>query len=254
MFFILSKVLFYLAMPITWILLLVLVALFTRRKRLKLYLYRVAAVLLLFFTNPFFANEAWLWWEVPPVLMKDVGAYDAGIILTGVTNTTKSPHDRVHFERGADRVLHALQLYREGRIRKIIISGGSGALVARHATEAAELKHVLLLAQVPEHDILLEEKSRNTHENAKYTKELLQQHPELKKLLLITSGFHMRRATACFEKQGIRTDPFSADFTSKDRSFYPDALLVPQEQALANWQRLFREVLGYLIYKVIGYA
>ncbi|WP_125077669.1 hypothetical protein [Rufibacter latericius] len=47
-------------------------------------------VLLLLFTNPFLSNEAWLAWEPRAVLMQDVKTYDAGIVLTGVTEVNKA--------------------------------------------------------------------------------------------------------------------------------------------------------------------
>ncbi|MDX5346189.1 MAG: YdcF family protein [Hymenobacteraceae bacterium] len=253
MFFILSKILFYLILPLTWIIAILLVALLVKRQKLKIKLFTIAAVLLLIFTNPFLANEAWLWWEVPPTPINQVGQYDAAIILTGITNPDKSPHDRVYINRGADRVLHPLQLYRLGKADKLIITGGSGSLTDKQNTEAGELKKILLMAAVPEEDILIEDRSRNTRENALFTKELLQQHPELQKLLVVTSAFHMRRAAGCFEKVGVEADYFSTDFYTRDRSFTPDALLAPDVNALHEWQKLFHEIAGYVMYKLMGY-
>ncbi|WP_242478980.1 hypothetical protein [Hymenobacter lapidiphilus] len=135
MFFLLSKLLDFLLSPALWIVGLLLVGLLWRKRQLLW----AAAAALLFFTNPFLANEALLAWERPPVTLQQLGTgYDAGILLTGITDVQKSPHDRVYLGAGADRLLHTLWLYRAGRIRRIIISGGSGAAfdsVAR--TEAA---------------------------------------------------------------------------------------------------------------------
>ena len=106
---------------------------------------------------------------------------------------------------------------------------------------------------VPAEAILVEDKSRNTHENAAFTKVLLQQQPQLKKLLLVTSAFHMRRAKGCFQKESIQADVYPADFYASDRSFDLTVIL-PQESSLANWRRLFHEMLGYVVYKVMGYC
>jgi uncharacterized SAM-binding protein YcdF (DUF218 family) len=254
MFFILSKLLFYLVMPLTWILIALFYAIFTRHQNRRKKALVTATILLLFFTNPFISNEAWLAWEHPPTPINKLQQYDAAIILTGITNTDKSPHDRVYLQKGADRVMLPLQLYKEGYIQKIIISGGSGSLTPKTPTEAAQLKRLLLYAGVPADVILTEEKSRNTHENALFTKALLQQQPQLKKLLLVTSAFHMRRAPACFQKQGISADGFSTDFYTSDRSFSMDQLLIPQELHLYHWQKLFHEVLGFIVYKIMGYC
>ena len=254
MFFVLSKVLFYLLMPLTWILVFVCLSIWAKKERTKKRAGIIALVLLLLFTNPFLSNETWLAWEVPPTPMASLPPYDAAIVLTGISNQEKSPHDRVYIERGADRILLPLRLHQEGRIRKIIISGGSGTVTGSYTPEAVELQQILLYAGVPPSDILIETSSRNTHENALFTKALLKQHPDLNKLLLVTSAFHMRRAAACFQKAGIKADAFATDFYTTDRTFLPDDTIVPQEKYLYYWQKLFHEILGYLMYKLMGYC
>jgi uncharacterized SAM-binding protein YcdF (DUF218 family) len=253
MFFILSKILYYLAMPITWILAALLVAVFAKKQTRKNKGLIATLILLLFFTNPFLINEALLLWETPPTPIRSVGNYDAAIILTGMSNQEKSPHDRMYVGSAADRVLHPLHLYREGRFQYFVISGGSGSLRRTYSTEAAEIKNLLVRAGIPDSLILVEEQSRNTYENAQFTARLLQEHPQLKKLLLVTSAFHIRRAKGCFDKAGVPTHTFATDFYTSDRAFTPDRLLVPQEASLYKWQKLIHEMLGYAIYKAMGY-
>ena len=254
MFFYLSKILDFLLQPIVWILLLLALGLFWKWREARRYFYLAAFGLLLLLTNPFLINEAWLAWEKPPVPLKEMPVYDAGIVLTGITSGTKSPHDRVYLNKGADRIMHALMLYRKGKIKRIIITGGSGAITKRHATEADELRSLLKMAAVPDSVILIENKSRNTRENAKFTAELLKQHPALKNNVLITSAFHMRRAEACFDKAGLKPALFPADFYSSDRLYTPDELIMPQEKALSEWSVLVHEMVGFFIYKLMGYA
>ncbi|WP_205502558.1 YdcF family protein [Rufibacter psychrotolerans] len=254
MFFLLSKLLQYLISPLLWIIALLVLGLVFKNPAKKRKAYAAGILLLLFFTNPFLVNEAWLAWEPAPVLMRQVQQYDAVIVLTGVTEPNKSPHDRVHYGEGAERILDAIQLYKMGKLQKIIISGGSGAIKDVARTEARHLQQTALYAGVPRHAILLEERSRNTRENALFTKELLGTQPQGQRLLLITSAFHLRRAQGCFEKAGLPVDPFPADFQTHDRSFYPDDLLIPDAEALWKWSRLIHEWVGYLTYKVLGYA
>lgn len=254
MFFFLSKVFFYIVMPLTWILALLFYALFTKKENRRKRALITVTVLLLFFTNPFIVNEAWLLWEHPPTPYAQLRKYDAAIILTGITNKDKTPEDRVYTNKGADRVLQPLRLFKEGFVKKIIISGGSGSLSHEETSESADLKTILVCSGIPERDILLEQKSRNTHENAVFTRILLNQHPEFKRLLLVTSAFHIRRADGCFKKEGIKADVFSADFYTTNRSFSLDDLIVPQEQCLYLWQKLFHEVLGYIVYDIVDYC
>jgi len=253
MFFYLSKLLDFLLLPIVWIFALLLLGLILKKPLLRKRFLIAGIGLLLFLSNPFIINDALLAWEKPPVPIAELPVYDAGIVLTGITSGDKSPHDRVYFNKGADRIMHALQLYRQGKIRKIIITGGSGAILQRYGTEADELQKILLQANVPETDILVENKSRNTRENALFTKELLDKNPEIKSTLLITSAFHMRRSEGCFQKAGLQPDLFPADFYTVDRSFTPDDLLLPQEYCLHYWSVLVHEMVGFFMYKVLGY-
>ena len=254
MFFVLSKILYFLIAPLVWILLALFVALFTKKEKRKRIALLTATVLVVVFTNPFISNEAWLLWERSPKPMASLPAYDAAIILTGLTEMDKSPHDRVYTNKGADRVLHTIQLYKQGKCRYIIVSGGNGSLQDKFSTEAVSLQKILLNAGVPDSVILLEDKSRNTYENAQFTKRLLDQRPALKKLLLVTSAFHMRRSEACFKKAGVQADTFPADFYTYDRAWEPSRLIIPEEKVLVHWQKLIHEVAGYVIYKMAGYC
>jgi len=253
MFFILSKLLDFVVNPLFWILALFVFGLFSRESSQKRKAYRAGIFALLFFTNSFLVNEAWLAWEPEAVFMNDVQPADAAIVLTGITQPNKSPHDRVHYNEGSERILDAIQLYKMGKVRKILISGGSGSTQKVEHTEAEDLQQTALFAGVPKSDILLEQRSRNTRENALYTKELLAKHPELEKLLLITSAFHMRRAQDCFQKVGLTFDTFPADFQTYDSNFNWGSI-VPEASALYKWERLIHEWTGLVVYKVLGYA
>src|SRR5215213_3409990 len=96
MFFILSKILYYLVMPLTWILAALLLALFAKREKIRRRSLIMATLLVAFFTNPFLTNEAFLLWEHPPTPVSKVQQYDAAIILTGFTSQGKSPGDRIY--------------------------------------------------------------------------------------------------------------------------------------------------------------
>ncbi|RPD48554.1 YdcF family protein [Hymenobacter sediminis] len=254
MFFVLSKLLDFILSPTLWLVGLLVLALLLRKSRWGHRLKVAALVLALVLTNGALVNEALLAWEVPPVTLRELGRHDAGVLLTGITNGRKSPHDRVYVEQGADRLLHTLWLYRAGYIRKIIVSGGSGALGgAKTRTEAEELGILLRLAGVPRQDILLETRSRNTRENALNTKSLLAQHPEIKSIVLITSAFHERRALGCFRGVGLQPSVFPASFYSSDRQPTLTYWLIPSDEAPRLWGILVHEVAGYVVYRVRGY-
>ncbi|MFC7668642.1 YdcF family protein [Hymenobacter humi] len=254
MFFLLSKFLDVVLLPTVWLLALLLAALLARQPRQRQWLL-AALVLLLVGTNTALVNEALLAWERPPVPLSALPSRsDAAVLLTGITEVDKSPHDRVYLQHGADRLTNALWLYRAGRVRVIIISGGSGAVLEKAHTEAADLATLLRLAGVPNRAILVEDQSRNTRENASFTKRLLAAHPDIKSLVLVTSAFHERRALGCFEKVGLRPVPFPAGFLSEDRRPTPDFWLLPSPEPLKNLSILLHEIAGWLTYKLLGYC
>ena len=255
MLFLLSKVLDFVLLPTVWLLALLVTALLVRPPQRKRQLLLAATTLLLLSTNSALVNELLLAWERPAVPLSALPARsDAAVLLTGVTEVSKSPHDRVYLGPGADRFTNALWLYRAGRVRCIIVSGGSGAVLAKAHTEAADLATLLRLAGVPARAILLEQQSRNTHENALFTKRLLAAHPDIRSLVLVTSAFHQRRALGCFQKVGLNPIPFPAGFRTTDRSATPDYWLVPSPIALENLSLLLHELAGWLSYKALGYS
>lgn len=254
MFFVLSKTLNYLTMPLVIVSLLLLASWVIRKTKWKKRLFVAGVCLFLFWTNEFIANELMLLWEVPPTPFEEVHkSYDWGIVLSGVAKSEMEPDDRVYFNKGADRVTHAVQLYKKGLLKKILISGGSGRLLKIGEREANDLSSAMIMMGVNSADIVVESNSRNTHESAVEVKKILEKISRPEDCLLITSGFHMRRSLGCFAKGGWPTDVFSTDFLTHKRTFTFDVLFIPKLEALIIWQHLIKEIVGYVSYSAVGY-
>ena len=118
---------------------------------------------------------------------------------------------RVVYSTSVDRLLQAMELYHSGKIKKILLTGGSGFVNFQDWKESGLIAKVLLKSGVKQEDIILENNSRNTYENAEMSAVILKQHYPNARCILITSAFHMRRSLACFAKAGITMDPFSVD-------------------------------------------
>lgn len=193
-------------------------------------------------------------WEIPATPYKEIKKkYEWGILLSGVTKAEMKPNDRVYFSRGADRVIHTVQLYKLGIIKKILVSGGSGRLLDIGEQESNDLADAMILMGVNPEDIVIESDSRNTHESAMAVKKILLERTKPNQCILITSGYHMRRSIGCFNKLDWQMDSFSADFLSHPRSFTFDILFIPKIDALTTWHHLFKETVGYISYSVAGY-
>lgn len=255
MFFILSKILYYLVMPASILTLCFLGFFFFRSPLWKKRSLYTGLVLFYLFTNVFVSNELLLWWEEAPKDYFELAPeYEVALVFTGMTNMYKSPKDRVHFNKGADRLMQAVHLYQQGRVKKIMLTGGSGQLLDDEVKEADLLYSVLMDCAVDPTDIILENQAMNTYQNALYSAQLLRENNIQGKVLLISSAFHMKRSAACLSKQNVDFDTFSVDFYSMDRSFTPDVLFIPNEEAFSRWRLLIHEICGYIVYKIVGYA
>lgn len=194
-----------------------------------------------------------LWWEYDPIPISETQEYDVGIVFSGVTKGSKTPRDRVYFNQGADRITHTLQLYREGKIKHIIVSGGLGFQQVEESIAANRLASFLKMTGVPDSVITIEPDAVNTYENAVKVAGILKEKFPNQKYLLITSGYHMKRSKLCLEKQGIDFDVFPAGFLTDRPTFNFDDIVIPKAQSINRWEIIIKEVVGIAIYKLMGY-
>src|SRR5688572_4103536 len=123
---------------------------------------------------------------------------DAAIVLgAAVWGNEVSPVFR-------ERINHAIDLYRTGKVRKIIFTGGQGN--RDELTEAAEAREFAIKNGVPDKDILIEESSHTTYENVINAKLLADAHG-LKKVLIVSDPLHMKRAVAMAKDIGLEAYP-----------------------------------------------
>ena len=249
MFFLFSKIFSFLIDPYFWIIAFLLFSFFHRRKYLRRRFLTFGLLFLLIFSNSFifnFINEKWC--------LKNTSSkteYDYGILLGGMIDM-ESSKESILFSPNNDRLLNTLDLFSKGIIKKILISGASGSLNSE-LKESEILKKYLVKIGIPDSCILAEMSSKNTHENAIYSEELLNKiHPnKVTNCLIITSDYHMRRSLACFKKTNLNVDPFVKK--SSLEHFDLELIVIPQSSILFSWKVLFHEIAGYYIYKLLNY-
>jgi uncharacterized SAM-binding protein YcdF (DUF218 family) len=248
MFFILSKILDFLLQPLCWIFILLGFAYFTRFSKRLL---AINIALLLVMSNGWFVNQCYLAYETPQNTLKK--PYQWCIILGGGMMRSGEGY---RTGETADRFVQPLLLYKKGLVKKLLITGGNvniKSLKIDDTQESKKVKEVLIAMGVAEKDIYLEENARNTHENATYTKKMLA--PILaEEMVLVTSAMHMPRAKACYIKEGLKVVVYPADIKKKDTPSGILDLVIPQERNLTKFAELIREMAGFVIYKVVGFA
>ena len=254
MFFLLSKLLHFIVSPYTWILGLLIWAFFAKDPLRRKKLLKWCIALFLFFSNSFILDEFMRAWEVP-VITKDekLERYDVGIVLGGIS-TYDGHIDRVQINRSGDRLIQAIRLYKQGKLGKILFAGGSGSILHADIKEGVLIKELMLHLGVPDSVILIENDSKNTHENALETQKLLGSGKHGNKFLLITSASHMNRAMACFLKEKLNVTPYVTDRNSGERKFEFDHLIIPNVDTLGSWDKLIHEWVGMVMYKLVGYC
>ena len=126
------------------------------------------------------------------------GPSDAAIVLgAAVWGADVSPVFK-------ERINHGIDLYRKGRVRKLIFTGGQGN--PGEPTESSAARDYALQLGIPAGDILIEEKSHTTYENILYAKQLTDAHG-LRKVLIVSDPLHMKRAVAMARDLGLVADP-----------------------------------------------
>jgi len=210
----------------------------------KLFLF-FSLLIFLFFSNDFIFNTLVKAWEVPQIsITKFNKKYEAGILLGGFSDYDyiKNKHN---FKKEADRLIYTLQLYNQGIIKNIFISGGNGNLFNNNYKESETIKDFLIQNKIDSNDVIIENQSRNTKENAINSAKLLDKKNEY---ILITSAIHMKRSILCFENEGLKIIPFSVDNSMSYSSNKIEYILLPRSRVLENWEDLIHEIIGYYVY------
>lgn len=247
-------------MPLPLVVIAICISIFSNNQKRKKCCLWLGLGLIMIFGNGFLANEAMLQWEVSPTdPISITQPFDVGIILTGgmILNKESTPTE-IFTDKSADRFIQPLRLYKAGKLKKILISGGNTDLtIIRKDVINETLKVAQLLEElgVKKEDILLETKARNTRENALYSIEILKKNPQLgNRYALFSSAFHLRRAEGCFEKAGMKVTPYGTTYYAKARSFTINNLILPGEENMNISYHFIHEIMGYVVYKIMGYC
>ncbi|WP_337044911.1 YdcF family protein [Emticicia sp. 17c] len=255
MYDIVSKVFTFCIMPAGIICILLIYAITTKNRTKSRKLLITTLIFFYIFSNPFICNEILLLWEPAPTAISAVQPHDVGILLTGgCINTFQEPAENIFLGMSSDRIGQTLQLYKKGKIKKILISGGDVIIAGKPVTsEIDQIAKYLVMSGVPQEDIYLESLSKNTRENATNSALILKKQFPNQKYLLITSAFHLRRAIGCFEKVNVKVTPFGSHYLSSQRRIGLIHFL-PWADPMARLQLVLREIVGYISYWIAGWV
>jgi len=174
-----------------------------------------------------------------------------GIIVLGgaVEQAMTVAHGIPALNGAAERMTEAVAMARRHPRAKLVFTGGSASLVPDGPTESDTARQLFLALGVPATQLVFEDQSRNTHENAVLTQRLLNPAPG-QTWLLVTSASHMPRSVGTFRQAGWRVVPWPVNYTTgRDPGLWWDDPF-PTRLNRAEWA--LREYVGLVAYRLMG--
>jgi uncharacterized SAM-binding protein YcdF (DUF218 family) len=143
------------------------------------------------------------------------GAPDGIVVLGGAISPDVSAARGVtSLNEAAERMTVVADLARRYPAARIVFTGGSGNLIFDGAAESDFAWPLFESFGISRARVMLEGRSRNTVENARFSKELARPQPG-ERWLLVTSAFHMPRAIGVFRRQGFVVEAYPADWRTR---------------------------------------
>jgi uncharacterized SAM-binding protein YcdF (DUF218 family) len=186
-----------------------------------------------------------------PDLSKIENGIDGIIVLGGAEDgRINVMRELMSLNDAGERLTEAVALARQFPRARIVFSGGSDAILITKPPEARRALRFFEALGVDPARVTLEDQSRNTHENAVFTKKLVTPQPG-ETWLLVTSAFHMPRSIGIFRQVGMDVVPWPVDY----RTPVGPALYMPYNSLSYGLHRLdfvVKEYVGLLVYWVTG--
>jgi uncharacterized SAM-binding protein YcdF (DUF218 family) len=179
------------------------------------------------------------------------GTPDGIIVLGGsVDSDLSASHDTPVVRNAADRIIAAAALARKYPNARVVFSGGSANLISNDAKEADYVAEIFESLGIAKSRLTLERQSRNTWENAEFSKAVVAPKPG-ERWLLVTSAFHMPRSVGLFRKVGFPVEPYPVDWrvgTGNDVFWFTNTAL----DGLSRTDLAVREWMGLIAYRAVG--
>ena len=244
----LHKILPTFVLPIMLVIIVILIGLIKHKKKL---IY-IAIGVLYILSTPIFSNNFFKLVEGSghndyrkPISAID--SADAIVVLSGMLEINEVG-DSTYVEWGdPDRFFGGIALFKAGKAQRLVFTGGKMPWDKSKKTEGEALKEYAITNGIASKNILVTKDVENTADEALSVKELIS---PSKKIILVTSAYHMYRAQRLFEKQGFNVIPYKVDYIT--RAEYSTTILdfIPSAGNLGITETGIREIIGRLYYMI----
>ena len=176
-----------------------------------------------------------------------IDSADAIVVLSGMLEINEVG-DSTYVEWGdPDRFFGGIALFKAGKAQKLIFTGGKMPWDKVKKTEGEVLREYAISNGIPSENIFVTKDVENTADEAVAVKELIS---PSKKIILVTSAYHMYRAQRLFEKQGFDVIPYKVDYKAERNKVTTIIDFLPSADYLKNSETGIREIIGRLFYLV----
>jgi uncharacterized SAM-binding protein YcdF (DUF218 family) len=176
-----------------------------------------------------------------------IDSADAIVVLSGMLEINEVG-DSTYVEWGdPDRFFGGIALFKAGKAQKLVFTGGKMPWDKAKKTEGEVLKEHAILNGVPSENIFVTKDVENTAEEAVAVKELIGPN---KKIILVTSAYHMYRAKRLFKKQGFIVIYYKVDYKISGESAITVMDFLPSSGNLGMTETGIREIIGRLYYSI----
>jgi uncharacterized SAM-binding protein YcdF (DUF218 family) len=154
--------------------------------------------------------------------------------------------DSTYVEWGdPDRFFGGIALFKAGKAQKLVFTGGKMPWDKVKKTEGEVLREYAISNGIPSENIFVTKDVKNTADEAVAVKELI--NPS-KRIILVTSAYHMYRAQRLFEQQGFDVIPYKVDYKAGGNSTVTIMDILPSAGNLELTETGIRELLGRIFY------
>jgi len=233
----------------------ILVMVIWRRVKISMILFSCAFFVILLFSSPMVARPLMrgLEKQYPPAARYDKAS--AVVLLGGATVGKRAPRINVETNSNANRIFNSVRVFKQSGSEKLVLTGGVVDVVSNDTVPEAYSMFSLLneFFGIDSADVLFEDRSRNTRENALYTKKLMEEAGLGNDIILVTSAYHMPRSAAIFRKAGFTVTPAPAGFYEEDYTGFKLHQWMPNAHSLFKSTIALHEYYGNAIYKMLGW-
>jgi len=222
---------------------------FLKSKKLIIFFSKLFLLLFLFFgyipLSNFFLNKVEDYIEPSKYPIQQL----TGVVVLGAgfdSGRISKERNQIALDHSVARLTKAIEIYNKNPRILILLSGFSKESLNEEWSELEMVKRFYLDQGVRFENLLFENQSRNTFENAFFSKNIVSKYKGT--WGLITTASHMPRSYLLFKKQGIILEPINVNYrTGKTKIFWLNFNI---KKGIIDWSIIFHEVIGLAYYKI----